>query len=87
MSIHIRPSWFVRQARVYRSWCKITKCANCGVVGKYEDFHPVNPCVYCGSLRDKTKYDYIKKELVGRWIDTTKWYEFWKVKGYWEIKE
>ena len=55
----ISPSWFVRNARVYKVWCKITVCNKCGVRAKYEDQHPVNPCMRCGDT---------VMENVGRWI-------------------
>ena len=56
--ISIPPSFFVRETRVYKSWCNVTECPDCGVRGKYEDAHIVNPCFNCG----------VKvKEKVGRW--------------------
>lgn len=61
MKIHIPPSLFVRQTRVYRQWCHVSFCNNCGLVAKYEDVHPVDPCPHCGEKLEK---------VVGRWRTT-----------------
>ena len=79
--IHIRPSFFVRQTRIYKAWCRVTQCHVCETIGKYEDFHPVNPCYVCGA---SSKW---KREGVGKWISLSKWYnpKSW-YHGYWKIK-
>ncbi len=56
---HISPSWFVRNARIYRKWCDVSVCKECGTRAKYEDMHPNNPCPECGG-------GVVKR--TGRWI-------------------
>lgn len=73
---HMPPSGFVQRTKVYKKWCSVVQCPDCGMVAKYEDRHPVNPCTECGNKN--------LKEKVGRWIAQSKWYEF-KIKGYWEL--
>lgn len=63
MTIHIEPSWFVRQTRIFRAWCSVTVCKECGLRAKYEDCHPVDPCPNCGGRVAKH---------VGRWETTVK---------------
>lgn len=79
--INIIPSWFVRNARVYLTWCNCTRCGECGQLAKYEDQHPVNPCMTCGSKDIQ--------EVVGRWIPKPRaWWKLWKPRtGHWEIRE
>lgn len=72
----IPPSSFVRMARVYLAWCSVSICEECGMVAKYEDMHPVDPCPFCGSAVNVA---------VGRWEPAANhWWEFWKYgKGKW----
>lgn len=74
----IPPSYFVRSTRVYKQWCNITICKSCGCVGKYEDQHPVNPCMMCGNKKFS--------EEVGRWVRESPWWKFWEERGFWEVK-
>lgn len=55
---------------------KITQCEECKVVGLYDEFHPSEPCYFCGGKL---------LEGVGRWIyPKTKWFCFVTIeKGYW----
>jgi predicted RNA-binding Zn-ribbon protein involved in translation (DUF1610 family) len=81
MAIHIEPSWFVRNARVYRAWCLVTVCRDCGLRAKYEDAHPVDPCPNCGGEMVKS---------VGKWSTTVKPLLFgWirREQGKWVLKD
>lgn len=80
MSVSLPPSWFVKNTRVYKSWCSITVCPDCGQRAKYEDQHPVNPCMSCGST---------VQEKVGRWSsEPRKWWEISKLgRGAWFLRE
>ncbi len=73
----IPPSWYVKHTYRYTNWCSICECLNCGLLGKYEDLHPANPCPSCGKA---------VKEKVGRWKKIKlPWWNFWTEKGYWEV--
>ena len=77
-SIHsVYPSSYVRSTKVYKKWCSITVCSHCQRTAKYEDAHPVNPCTNCGEK---------VKERVGRWVETSRWWN-WMKQGYWIIKD
>jgi hypothetical protein len=56
--MNIKPSWFVKLTRIYKSWCNVVLCEKCGLKAKYEDCHPVEPCPNCGNRLT---------ERVGRW--------------------
>jgi predicted RNA-binding Zn-ribbon protein involved in translation (DUF1610 family) len=79
VTIHIEPSWFVRNVRRYKTWCSITVCEDCGLRAKYEDCHPVHPCPNCGSRMvehvgrwqatvKKVLFGLLKRERGGRWV-------------------
>lgn len=77
----IPPSWYVREMYNYHGWCNVTQCVSCGLTGKYEQLHPVDPCPTCGNKVE---------QKVGRWVDTEK-FTWWKEllgkspKGHWRI--
>ena len=78
--LHVKPSHFVRVTRVYRSWCTITVCGDCGLRAKYEDCHPVEPCPNCGGKL---------AEMVGRWVRVRRgtWWKLWTDAVYrWQVK-
>ena len=79
-TIHVGPSWFVRETRRFRVWCSVTVCNGCGLRAKYEDCHTVNPCPYCGDRM---------VERVGRWKTTVKPVLFGllrRERGEWELR-
>lgn len=76
---NLKPSLFVRTSRVYKTWCNVTVCSQCGQKAKYEDQHPIDPCMTCGSK-------VIQK--VGYWKPKRDpWWLFWVDKGEWIIKQ
>lgn len=81
MACHVRPSWFVRNARRYLSWCRVTRCSDCGLIAKEEDYGSC--CMNCGSQSHS--------EEVGRWVVTKRGFLFGLFtsteKGYWQIRE
>jgi len=80
MTIHIPPSWFVKQTRTYRNWCSVTECSECGLRAKYEDAHIVEPCPNCGGKMH---------QKVGRWLTTIPPIFFGivrKERGVWQLK-
>lgn len=74
--MHIKPSFFVKSTRIYKHWCSIGVCINCGLTGKREDLHPAHPCPNCGEK---------VVDRVGKWIKTSKWWHL-RERGYWMVK-
>jgi len=76
----IAPSYFVRETRTYKQWCSVTVCNGCGLRGKYEDQHPVDPCTRCGANQIIEK--------VGKWVEIPepRW-AFWRrPNGTWLLR-
>ena len=65
-------------SRSGKYWRKITVCPECGLRALYRDAHPANPCFVCGAK---------VVEDVGRWIQISKWWQFWKSEGYWLLRK
>ena len=79
IGLSVKPSLFVRERSIYKCWCSVTLCESCGQRAKYEDNHPVDPCMGCGER---------VSEVVGRWVEIKKpfWLFFSYAKGFWVVK-
>lgn len=76
------PCDYVRSKHRYLSWCNLTECKDCGLVGHPSNNHSVNPCRRCG--------EHSLKSVTGYWVvvpEKIMWNIFKKEVGYWELKK
>lgn len=73
--IQVPPSY-----RYDGGYASLTECISCKAIGQYWDFHPVDPCRFCGGKVKKIGSGIWSRKLVG-----TRFYGlFNKYENYWE---
>jgi hypothetical protein len=67
---------------VDNGWKFVQKCIRCN----YVSHNVYHLCPSCGSRQLAQQ---VQRLCVGRWVSTTKWWDFLTTdaKGYWELKE
>jgi len=58
--INLAPQYY-KPHYCNNNFVQVNKCKFCGMIGLYEDMHPVNPCTNCGGK--VTEYG------GGKWVD------------------
>lgn len=68
--------------RYYGGYTSLAECSECKAIGQYYDFHPVNPCHFCGGKVKRIGAGIWRRKVVGKKFFGL----FNKYEGYWEKK-
>jgi hypothetical protein len=68
--------------RYHGGYVSLVECSSCKAIGQYWDFHPVNPCRFCGEKVKEIGSGIWRRKVVGKKFFGL----FNKYEGYWEKK-